>query len=183
MEDIQGIPSAHDKNRMFYPRMVNGRWICECEHYKHWKTPCRHILEKRFNNLQELYDHICETVKDNRDMRDMACQSFDEVVTYVSVFREFEVNRLSTLMLNIAVMRGKVTTDDLHTATNETYAGDKIVGVVTGALIRDGLIEEIGRKKTERKCAHGRKIGVYQLTEKGYKVLEARRPEKSLEVR
>lgn len=181
--DYEGVPSAHDPNKRFYPHMVKGHWECDCEHYKIYHTPCRHILEKRFNTIQEMYEHICETVKDNRDIRDMACQSFDEVVTYVSVFREYEVNMLSTLMMNICVLRGFVSTDDLHTATNERYANDKIVGVVTGALVRDGLIEEVSRKPTERKCAHRRKIGIYQLTEKGFKVLEARRPERALEVR
>lgn len=181
--EVEGVPSAHDPNRRFYPHMEDGHWVCDCEHYRIYHTPCRHIFEKRFNNLQELYEHICETVKDNRDLRDMACQDFDEVITYVGVFREYEMNLLSTLMMNIAVYHGTVCTDDLHIATNERYRGDKIVGVVTGALLRDGLIGCVGRKKTERRIAHGRSIGVYQLTEKGYKTLQARRPERALEVR
>ena len=181
--DFEGVPSAHDPNKMFYPRMDGGHWVCDCEHYRFWHTPCRHILEKRFKTLEELYSHICEMVKDNRDIRDMSCQDFDEVVTYVGVFREYEMNKLGTLMLNIGVLRGFVSSDDLHVATGESYRGDKIIGVVVGALLKDGLIECVGRKKTERKCAHGRSIGVYQLTEQGYRALQARRPERSLEVR
>ena len=107
-------------------------------------------------------------------MRDFDCQELDEVIAYVGIFRTFEMNKLATLMLNIAVMKDKVSTDDLHIATNEAYRDDKIVGVVTGALLRDNLIECIGRKRTERKLAHGRSIGIYQLTKKGFEVLEAR---------
>lgn len=180
LDIIQGIPSAHDKNKMFYPTIQHGNWICDsptgpCEHFRRYKTPCRHILQKRFNNVKEVYDHICTTAKDNRDMRDLDCQDFGEVITYVAMFREFEVNRLATLMLNIAVLKGVVSTDDLHDATGELYSNDKIVGVVTGALVRDGLLEQCDRKKTMRKIAHGRSIGVYRLTEKGFKVLDARR--------
>ena len=172
---IQGIPSAHDPARLFYPSMKNQRWTCDCEHFRIYRTPCRHILQKRFNNVKEIYDHICTTAKDNRDMRDADCQDFGEVITYVAIFREFEVNRLATLMLNIAVLKGEVSTDDLHEATGELYSNDTVVGVVTGALVRDGLLEQCNRKRTERKIAHGRSIGVYRLTEKGFKVLDARR--------
>lgn len=173
-----GIPSAHDPTRLFHPRpegtKQSNKWICDCEHFRIYRTPCRHILQKRFNNIQEMYKHISEAVKDNRDMRDFSCQDLDEVIAYIGIFRTFEMNKLATLMLNIAVMKDTVSTDDLHIATNEAYRDDKIVGVVTGALLRDNLIECIGRKKTERKIAHGRSIGIYQLTKKGFDVLASR---------
>lgn len=186
--NIEGVPSAHDPKRMFYPHMKEGRWVCDsstgpCDHFRRWKTPCRHILQKKYNNIEDLWKHICELTIDARSMRDETCMSFDEVVTIVEFYRSPEINRLCTLLMNIAVLRGKVTSDDLHNATGEQYRDDKIVGVAVGSLLRSKLIECIGRKKTERKCAHGRSIGVYQLTEQGYKVLEARRPEKALGVR
>lgn len=177
-DELNGIPSAHDPTRLFYPRpdgnKQSNKWTCDCEHFRIYRTPCRHILQKRFNNIQEMYQHISEAVKDNRDMRDFDCQDLDEVISYIGIFRTFEMNKLATLMLNIAVMKDKVSTDDLHIATNEAYRDDKIVGVVTGALLRDNLIECIGRKKTERKLAHGRSIGIYQLTKKGFDVLSSR---------
>lgn len=187
-EGIVGVPSAHDKNRLFYPHMEKGMWVCDslsgaCEHFKRYKTPCRHILHKQYENVEGLWKRICELTVDARELRDMDCMSFDEVVTIVEIYREPEVNRLCTLLLNIAVLRGKVTSDDLHDATGEQYRDDRIVGVAVGSLLHTGLIESIGRKKTGRKVAHGRSIGIYQLTEKGYKVLEARRPENALEVR
>lgn len=182
-EGITGVPSAHDKNRLFYPHMENGRWICDCEHYKIWHSPCRHILQKQYENIEDLWKRICELTVDARELRDMECMSFDEVITFVEIYRSPEVNRLCTLMMNIAVLRGQVTSDDLHEATGEQYKDDKIVGVAVGSLIRSELIECIGRQKTARKIAHSRSIGIYQLTEKGFKVLEARRPERALEVR
>lgn len=183
-----GIPSAHETGKMFYPSMTRGQWICNspdgpCEHYKRYKTPCRHIIQQKYNNIEDLWKRICELTIDAREIRDMECMSFDEVITFVEIYRSPEVNRLCTLMMNIAVIRGKVTSDDLHEATREQFKDDKIVGVAVGSLLRSKLIEGIGRKKTERKIAHGRSIGIYQLTEKGFKVLEARRPEKCLEAK
>ena len=177
---LEGVPSAHDPKRMFYPRFNGRYWTCDCEHYRIYKTPCRHILQKKYNNIEDMWKQICSVVKDKQDLRDMECMGFDEVITVVGIYRSFEMNRLSTLILNIAVYRGEVTTDNLHCATGEAYANDKIVGVVTGSLLRSGLIECIGRKATERKCAHERSIGVYGITERGLKVLGAHRPEKAL---
>ena len=178
----EGVPSAHDPKVKYYPRFDGERWLCEgpngpCEHFRRYGTPCRHIFQKKFENVKELYDHICEKVEYSRDIRDLDCQSFDEVITYVSMFRGFEMNKLATLMLSIAVMRGQVSTDDLHDATNEQYADDRIVGTVTGALIREKFIEEIGRVKTKRRCAHGRKIGIYTITEDGFDYLRMGRLE------
>lgn len=181
-KDMQGVPSAHDKNRLFYPHMKGGIWICDCDHFRRYKTPCRHIFQKKYENIEDLWKRICELTVDARSMRDETCMGFDEVVTVVEFYRSPEVNRLCTLLMNIAILHGKVTSDDLHDATSEQYSDDKIVGVVVGSLLRSGLIEEVGRKPTERRCAHGRKIGIYQLTEKGYKLLEARRFERTLEL-
>lgn len=175
LESIQGIPSAHNTGTIFYPVIEHGQWICSCEHFKTYKTPCRHIIEKKYNNAKEIYDHIQKVAQYNRDIRDINCQNLDEVITFVAIYREFEMNELATLFLNILILKGEASTDDLHGATGEQYSNDKIMGVVVGALIRDGLIEECSRKKTERKIAHGRSIGIYRLTEKGFQVLDARR--------
>ena len=177
--ELEGIPSAHTPGRRFYPKFNGRYWTCDCEHYRIYHTPCRHILQKKFENIEQMWKHLCDVVKDDRDLRDMDCLSFDEVITFVSIYRDFELNRLCTFLLNIAVYRGNVTSDNLHAATGEMYAGDKIVGVAVGSLLRSGLIECVSRKKTERKCAHGRSIGIYQITQKGLKVLGGHRPEKA----
>jgi len=110
---IEGIPSAHDSKRMFYPRVQDGKWICDsptgpCEHFKRWRTPCRHILQKKYKNIEELWKRICELTEAAREFRDMDCMDFDEVITIVEIYRAPEVNRLCTLLLNIAVLRGTV---------------------------------------------------------------------------
>ena len=180
---LEGVPSAHTPDKMFYPKPGIKDWTCDCEHYRIYKTPCRHILQKKFENLQELYEHICSHVTNNREMRDIEAQDFDDVITYMGIYRSYEMNKLATLALNIAIMRGSVTVDDLHIATNETYQGERLMGVVMGSMLKSGLLKEVGRKRTERKLAHGRKISIYEITETGYKKLQARRPEAALDVR
>ena len=182
-----GIPSAHNSEVMYHPYYDGKRWVCDgengpCQHFKIYGTPCRHIIEMKFRNVQEMYDHICQKVETVRDMRDVECQDFDDVITYMGIYKALDMNKLATLMLNIGVLRGQVSTDDLHTATKEQYADNMVIGCVCGALLREGLIEIVDRKKTERKCAHGRGINVYSVTKKGFEALSARRPEIALEV-
>jgi len=171
----KGIPSAHDPNKMFYPEISHGHWKCDCEHFKKHKTPCRHIYQKRFENVQALWKHITTRVQNNRDIRDANCDDIDEVVTFVCRYREYDVNKLCTLFLNILVLQDQASTDDLHIATNEEFANDKVVGIVIRILKGDGLIELVQYKTTERKIAHSRPIGVYRLTAKGFDFLDARR--------
>lgn len=183
LEGVEGIPSAHDPNRMFYPKFNGKYWVCDCEHYRIYRTPCRHILEKKFLNIQEILTQMLKEVKEERDIRDWECQEFDDVILLFELFRGDDMNKLATIMLNLAIYRGSVCTDDLHSVTSEHYAGNMVVGAVCGALLKSGLLKVIGRKATTRLCAHGRGINIYSLTEKGFKVLEARRPERALEVR
>ena len=69
------------------------------------------------------------------------------------------------MVVDIARTQGTVCSDDLHNHTNEAYRDDRIVGTVFAVMLRLGLLEEVGRKATTRKCAHGRKINVYRLKE------------------
>lgn len=172
-KSYKGVPSAHDPNKMYFPYYDGNKWMCNgpdgpCEHFRIYGTDCRHILEMKLISVEDMYKRICEKVEYNRDIRDMDCDEFDDIVCYVEMFRAHDMNILSTLMMNIALMYGQVSTDELHTATNESYAGDKIMGTVVAFLKKNGLIEHIGYKKTERKCAHNRPIGVYKLTKKGF---------------
>jgi predicted transcriptional regulator len=185
LEKTHGVPSAHDPNREYNPYFDGKKWVCDsekgpCEHYRIYKTPCRHILQKKFENVQDLYNHFCEKVEYSRDLRDMECRDFEEVITYVSCYRNDEINRIATIFLNLAVMRGQVSIDDFHGATNEQYANEKIVGVAVGSMKRSGYISCVGYKKTERKVAHGRPVGIYEVTRDGYDLLQESRPESPL---
>lgn len=46
-----------------------------------------------------------------------------------------------------------------------------VVGAQFGALVKAGLIVEVGRRKSSRPEAHGRKSGVFELTDRGRKRL------------
>ena len=179
---IKGIKSA-TSDKLFYP-MFNGKeWICQCEHYRIHHTACRHILEKKYLNIEKLLTQMINNVKDARELRDFECQDFDEVVSLFELFRGDEMNKLTTIMLNVAIYRGQVCTDDLHAITHENYADNRIVGAVCGTLLKTKLLKIIGRKPTERRCAHGRSINIYAVTEEGFRVFEKLQPERVLEVR
>jgi len=45
--NYMGVPSAHDPNKEFHPKFDGTNWVCDCEHYKTYKTDCRHILVKQ----------------------------------------------------------------------------------------------------------------------------------------
>jgi len=181
----KGVPSAHDPEKRYFPRYDGNKWVCDgpsgpCEHFRIYKTPCRHILKERFDNINELYKKISEKIEYNRDIRDLDCEEFEDVITYVSFFKGDEINKIATTILNIAVMRGKVSSDELHVATNEQYADTKIVGITFGSLLRSGFLEVVGMKSTERRIAHGRRILIFKITEKGYELLRESRTEKPL---
>jgi len=187
LEEDKGVPSAHDPEKKYFPYYDGKEWVCDgpdgpCTHYRMYKTPCRHILQKRFETMKELYNHFCEKVEYNRDLRDLDVQDFEDVITFVSCYRSDDINRIATVFLNLAVMRGQVSTDDFHDATNEQYANEKIVGVAVGSLKRNGYIKCIGYKKTKRRVAHGRPIGLYKITKDGFELLQESRVEKPLNI-
>lgn len=41
------VPSAHNQDDRFHVRFDGKNWSCDCDHFKIYKTHCRHILEKR----------------------------------------------------------------------------------------------------------------------------------------
>ena len=49
IEDVYGIPSAHNSGRRYTPHHDGTEWVCDgnegpCEHWRIYHTPCRHIL-------------------------------------------------------------------------------------------------------------------------------------------
>ena len=176
-----GIPSAHSKETVFFPWFDGTNWICDgprgpCDHFKRYGTECRHIKEMKTIALEEIYKRICEKVHFERDIRDADIPEFEEVVEYVTRYRSADVNKLATLLLNIAVIRGQVSTDDLHDATCEEYADNRIMGTVVAVLKREGFIRQVGTKKTERRIAHSRPIGVFEITKDGFTFLQSIHP-------
>ena len=115
----------------------------------------------RNDKLQQEIDIILQHISSKRDDRDSECPSIDEVTDNTT--RRKKLSELRKITLLILETRGSVSSDDLHTVTNELYSNDKIVGMVFNSLIRDGSIVQVGRKATVRRCAHGRGIGVYRL--------------------
>jgi hypothetical protein len=192
------IKSATESDRLYRVYESQGTWYCSgvdgnpsgaCDHFKFNKsTPCRHILEAQLKSLyvsfktgQELFEALClETIR-KRDIRDVNCDDFTSIIERLWTFKGEKMALISSLMLRMAVIRGQVSTDDVHDATGERFYNDKTIGAASGGLLRSGLLKVIGRKKTERECAHGRSICIYAITEKGLDFLNAQRTEGRLE--
>ena len=141
---------------------IDGKWRCNCAHQpKQADDYCRHIEKMRNDKLQQEIDIILQHIADKRDDRDSECQSIDEVTDATT--RRKKLSELRRITLLILETRGSVSSDDLHTVTNEMYSNDRIIGMVFNSLLMDKSIIQVGRKATIRRCAHGRSIGVYRL--------------------
>jgi hypothetical protein len=182
---------VYEKNGLWYCSGADGNPSGACKHFQLQGTegsPCRHILEAQLKSLymsfktsQELFEALClETIR-KRDIRDINCDDFESVIEHLWTFKGEKMALISNLMLRMAVIRGKVTTDDVHAATGERFYGDKTIGSASGSLLRSGLLKVIGRQPTKRICAHGRGIYVYAITKEGLDFLNSQRPEGRLE--
>lgn len=139
---------------------------CNCPHrIHHPDSDCRHILKLKYENLQKIDNTIMESISEHREQRDKGNTGLQGAVDIQDHYRHEDLASLMEIALNIAKEKGTVCSDDVHTVTNEAYKDDKIIGTVFAVLVRSGAIEEIARKPTERKCAHGRKISIYKLKE------------------
>lgn len=159
------VPHPPHLKKSGYDTVFDGKnWFCSCKHFKTHGSDCRHILEQKYVNLQTIYKGVLDKISEHRDSRDYECKSFDEVIEGTN--RVQVVHDLCLLVRRIALEQGSVCSDDLHAVTNEVYRDDRIVGTVFGVLLKQGIIECVGRQATVRKCAHGRSIGVYRLVQK-----------------
>jgi len=177
-ETVFKVPSAHDPNKYYTPYKKNGRWYCDgpdgpCEHFKRWHTPCRHILQAKYQSLKEIYDDIKTLAELRREEK--FTDTFDDVITYMKIFKKDEFNQLCTLALHIAIYQGTVCADDLQDATGEVYENAKIFGTVFAQLQKEGLLEVDHYKKSKR--GHHRTIFVFRPTEKAKQMIASRRPE------
>ena len=155
------IPHSLSPQQKYSTLFDGKRWSCTCKHFLVYQGDCRHILVKKYCNLQTIYMGVLEKIGEHRDSRDYECKSFDEVID--GTHRVKLVHDLCVLVQRIALEQGSVCSDDLHAVTNELYSGDRIVGTVFGVLLKQGVLECVGRRSTVRRCAHGRSIGVYRL--------------------
>lgn len=142
---------------------------CDARRFRPWED-CTHIKELRLRNLEKNYETVLDHIAGKRDERDKDNEGLEGAVQKISNHNPDEFNDLVEMVVRIAVQNGTVCSDDLHLLTNEAYAGNMIVGAVFASMVKAGVIEEVGRKRTDREIAHGRKINVYRLTEKGMKV-------------
>jgi len=183
------IYKVHESDGKWYCAGEDGQPLGACDFFKFNKEkPCRHILEAQLKSLyasfkssQELFEALCLETARRRDIRDADCDDFESVIERLWTFKGQKMALISNLMLRIAVIRGEVTTDDVHDATAERFSGDMTVGAASGGLLRSGLLKVVGRKRTERDIAHGRSICMYQITEKGLEFLNSQRPENRIE--
>jgi len=168
---------AYEKNGLWHCSGVDGNPSGACKHFQMQGTegsPCRHVLEAKLKSLyisfktgQELFEALCLETIQKRDIRDVNCDDFNSIIERLWTLKGAKMALIHNLMLRIAVIRGKVSTDDVHDATGERFYGDMTIGAASGGLLRAELLKVIGRKRTERDCAHGRSINVFAITEKG----------------
>jgi len=181
--NFQLIPSAHDTSRKYGVYRDNeGYWHCAgedgkpsgaCEHFKRWHTPCRHILQARYENIHELFEDIHRLAEARRETK--FTDTFDDVITYMINFKSAEFCELCTLFMHLCIYQGKADADDMQDATGEIYENARIFGTVIGQLKKLDFIKPVGYHKSKR--GHQRTIFVFEPTEKGIEFMANRRPE------
>ena len=125
------VPSAHEDGKVFTVyKNEKGHWVCSsengpCEHYRRWHTPCRHILQAKYDNIKEMFDDIHRLAELRREGR--FNDTFDDVITYMMNFKSAEFCELCTLFMHIAIRNGKADSDDLQDATGEVYEIYKVL--------------------------------------------------------
>ena len=77
LEIGEGVPSAHLTGTVFHPRFDGERWICDCEHFRMYGTPCRHIFIR-------MAEHPIESV----GVRDTSIDAFVELMNDVDSLNE-----------------------------------------------------------------------------------------------
>ena len=173
------VPSAHEDGKVFTVyKNEKGHWVCSsengpCEHYRRWHTPCRHILQAKYDNIKEMFDDIHRLAELRREGR--FNDTFDDVITYMMNFKSAEFCELCTLFMHIAIRNGKADSDDLQDATGEVYENARIFGTVIAQLSRLNFIEPVTYHKSKR--GHNRAICVFKPTDKGIEFMAVRRPE------
>lgn len=154
--DDEGIPSAHDSSKRYYPKFDGTRWICQCEHYKIYKTPCRHILIKQ---LEKGTDHKNDGVQNT------------SIESYMSLLSEpYQLNKKYQQIIKALTEIGKPSTDLEITIHLNFHDPNKIrprrneLSDQKGKHFYQPLIRTVGK----RKCNISHKQAyIWDLTEEG----------------
>jgi len=181
--NIQLISSAHNTTKKYQVyKNEKDRWFCSgedgqlsgaCEHFKRWHTPCRHILQAKYQNIQEIFSDIHRLAEARREAK--FTDTFDDVITYMINFKSAEFCELCTLFMHLCIYQGKADADDMQDATGEIYENARIFGTVIGQLKKLGFIDAVGFHKSKR--GHSRTIFIFEPTKKGIEFMAHRRPE------
>ena len=77
-----------------------------------------------------------------------------------------ERKQIEHAVLSVVLTNGEAGTDEAHAQFELPEAVEpRIWGAITGGLLVKGLIRRVGETHTRRSAAHGRRIGVYAVTD------------------
>lgn len=159
--------TIEERIKIYKTYIEAGKGYCQCKgHQQRPYEDCTHIKTLRLHNLEKIDSIIMEHISEKRDDRDKSNTGLEGAIDHHNEHRGETLHKLMDIVITIARQKGIVSSDDLHTVTNEAYRDDRIVGTVFAILLRTHVLEEVDRKPTCRKVAHARKISIYKLTEK-----------------
>lgn len=155
----EGVPSARDPNKMYYPKFDGENWSCDCEHFKFRHTPCRHILVKQAESK----------TKYKGGVRDTSLQAYLEIIS--------DPGSLNDIYQDILVALheiGKPSTDREIARHLELSDPNKVRPrrneLADPAHFHHPLVKETGKKK---ECSvTGKTSYVWELTDYGRKLVK-----------
>jgi len=155
LDEIEGVPSARDPNKMFHPQFNGQEWTCDCEHFINRHTPCRHILEKQLESKTQYKGGV----------RDTSIEAWVELINNPD-----ELNESYQDVLVALHELGKPSTDR-EMARRLEYADPNKVRprrneLADPAHFYHPLVREVGKRECE---VTGKTAYVWELTEFGKK--------------
>lgn len=127
----------------------DGQYFCSCLGFK-WRSECYHILKARIEDIKE---RLIYYSKRKEVLSEAEFDSFDMAMERLS--KNEEINYLCNLIILLARSEGTVNADKVYETIQGKFAGDpRRLGVAFGILSKKGIIEWVGRRKSERKRRH-----------------------------
>jgi len=159
LDDIGGVPSARDPNKMYHPQFDGENWVCDCEHFNFRHTPCRHILIKQAES-KTIY---------KGGVRDTSLQAYLEIISDPASLGD----TYQEILVAIHEI-GKPSTDREIARHLEIADPNKIRPrrneLADPAHFYHPLVKETGKK---RECGVSGKVAyVWELTEYGQKLVK-----------
>lgn len=159
LDDVGGVPSARDPNKMYHPVFDGVNWVCDCEHYKFRHTPCRHILIRQAESKTEYKGGV----------RSTSLQAYLEIINDPDSLNEIYQDILVAIY-NL----GKPSTDREITRYLMFEDPNKVRprrnDLANPAHFYHPLVKETGKKR-ECDVTH-KKAYVWELTEYGQKLVK-----------